>query len=189
MGGGKIVDLALARNDRKGGDRRFREYHVDRGKWRMALAQDGNVYVDLVGETHVAQIPLNANALDMLISDLQTVRNGQRKYHERLRGAHLWIARPHATKEGWLVVKHADAEAPFRPVTIGKRRPRKGALGKMYTPAMPSCRGCGKTFEVGERAFEAEVNERGWRPLGRARICVGCTQSPREGLAEIEGGA
>lgn len=182
----KLVDIAHARNDRNSGMRYFQAYHFDRAAWRMALAKDGNVYVDFVEAQRVVQMPMNAAVLDQLISDLQTMRKGQRKYHEQLRGAHLWIAQPHPTREGWLLVKHADAVAPFRPVRVGALRSRCGE--QQGARAMPTCDGCRKPFSVGERVFEAEKNDVGRRPLGRARICVGCTQPPREKFAEIDGG-
>lgn len=183
----KVVDLVRARQERRARFASFKDWHIVRDQWRMALAQDGLVYIDtLAGGKRTSQVSMNATDLDAMIHDLQALRNSQRRYHERLRGAHLWIARPHPDNEGWLLVKHLDTETPFRPVKVGARREMRTPSGRTYKKNMPTCASCGKMFVVGERAYEAQ------RPIFRsgshARICVGCTRPPREGLAEIEGG-
>lgn len=181
----KVVDIVRARQERRGSSRVYfkaGDYPVDRERWRGLLCEDGRVYFDvLVGGACIVQLDLSPSDIRLLGRDLIRLETAQRRYHERLRGAHLWIARAHPTVPGWLMVKHMDHETPFRPVTVGAR--------KKSTAAMPTCCGCGKSFGAGEHAFEAK-----WMPAGyfgngsRPRICKGCTQPPRKDLVELEGG-
>ncbi len=190
-GAGDVIDLARARQERRSTSRAyFDDYHINAEKWRGVLCADGRVYIEiLAGGECVAQIDMGAAELQDLDRDLRRLAIWQRRYNERQRGAHLWIARPHPERQGWFLVRHADREAPFRPVNVGPRRVRTWPDGRTYSHEMPKCDACSKAFTVGELAFEAEKKSNGTRPLGRARICQGCTRPPRDGLLEIEGGS
>jgi hypothetical protein len=175
----KVIDLARARQDRRSSAVDFGKYHLDTDKYRAVLCADGNVYLELRHNgKHARQITVNASELEDLHRALLRLKVWQRQYNERQRGAHLWIARPHPERAGWLMVQHKDQDTAFKPVKVGARRSRS---------AMPKCNVCGKDFQVGEVAFDAQRAIHGcFGGLdGRPRICKGCTVPPREGMFEV----
>lgn len=186
--GQKVVDLVRARQGDNVKRAYFENYHVNRDKWRMVLCSNGRVYVEVVGVGGVvAQIDVDKVELNDLHMDMMRMKQAQRKLHEHRRGAHLWVARPHPTTPGWLMVKHMDHDTPFRPVKVGARRPRKDSSGGDRTRSMPKCGVCYKQFAVGEHAFEATRAVFGHYG-GKPRMCKGCTQPTRDGLEAIDGG-
>lgn len=173
----KVIDLARARQERRGTIAGFSKYHVDTEKYRALLCADGNVYLELRSDGKGArQINVNATELETLLSKLLLLKQWQRKYNERQRGAHLWIARPHPTQSGWLMVRHLDHDTPFKPVKVSAPRKRS---------TMPKCYICAKEFRVGEIAFDAQQHVHGCYNR-RPRICKGCTVPPRQGMFEVE---
>lgn len=177
--------MARARQERRGTIGNFGKYHVDTDKYRAVLCADGNVYLELRSDGKGAcQINVNASELEKLLSALLRLKQWQREYNERQRGAHLWIARPHATQAGWLMVRHLDHDTPFKPVKVGAPRECSRHGGQKWTPAMPKCHICSKEFHVGEVAFDAQRAVFGCYS-GRPRICNGCTVPPREGMFEV----
>lgn len=186
--GQKVVDLVRARQGDNAKRFYFDNYHINREKWRMVLCSNGHIYIEVVGVGGVvAQIDVDKAELNNLCMDTIRMQTAQRKLHEHRRGAHLWVARPHPTMPGWLMVRHMDHDTPFKPVKVGARRLRKDSRGVDCTRSMPNCDVCGKIFTVGEHAFEATCAVFGHFG-GRPRICKGCTQPIRNELEAIEGG-
>lgn len=187
----KVIDLARARQERRpkslsGATKRYalEAYSIDTPNYRASLCENGRVYFEpRENDAAAAQIDLSQDELRNMISDLSKLLMAQRRHNERLRGAHLWIARPHPIRKEWLLVRHKDQDTPFKPVKVGKhwRTTKTGERQELH-PGF--CSACKKEFVVGEKAFQAlrcivgVVN-------GPPRICQGCTRPQRTGMFEV----
>jgi hypothetical protein len=193
---GKVIDLARARQKRAQIRLEPEQWPIDRGSYRLAAGTDGQVYIDIeLGDKTRVMQTMSSVELDAFIRDLLAVKRVQEDVLRDFRGANLWIAYPHPTNAGWLLVKHNDVMTPFKPVVCGAQRKKPRPMNpecKIYgghengpRDTRPKCAACNKPFAVGEKAYQAMAAVFGVFN-GRPRICQGCCMPHREGIEEVK---